>query len=95
MTDNEVLAVRPGTKFTEFVNGYENDWTVAEVRYSGRCVNERSGAFGHAYCGVQCAFGNNGSRMGFSIESDEYIRGSGYATHDKNGLRIRGVELVA
>jgi len=32
--------------------------------------------------------------VGTSIESDEYIGGSGYKVHDENGKRLTGWELV-
>lgn len=95
MTDEQILALKPGDVFEEVINGRWATYKVAEVQYSGRCVNERSKAFGHAYCGVSCFWRDekDPTRISFSVQSDDYIRGDGYPTHDGDGTRIRGCVL--
>lgn len=92
MTNAEVTSIQPGNVVKQYINGQVTRYEVKEIAYAGTCVNERSGAFGHAYAGLRCSLDDT-ALWCFSIESDEFIRGRGYPTHDKDGGRIRGYEL--
>jgi hypothetical protein len=93
VTDDQVLDVRPGDVLVHHVNGFRHRYKVAEVRRTGLCINERSGAFEHAYAIVSFYFyeESDTARLSTGVESDEYIRGQGDPTHDATG-RFRGWE---
>jgi hypothetical protein len=94
MTNNEVLNLTVGTKIRGYSNGRSTDYTITKVGATGRCTNEKSKCFGHAYASVD-ACTSYGGEYGFCLESDEYIRGEGYQTHGANGVRLTGWEIVA
>lgn len=95
MTDQEVRALKPGDVIRDYSWGEPGRfqiWTIRQIIYGGDCINTRSGAFGHAYAGLACPFGAH-AEVHFSVESDEYITGSGYETHAA-GIRRIGVEMA-
>lgn len=92
MTDEQVLEIAVGDTITHYCNGLEIEMEVLEVRKTGTCIYERSGAFGHAYALLELRYMNSDLVVVTSIHSDEYTCGQGYATH-AGDKRIRGWEL--
>lgn len=92
-TDAMVKGLKIGDRIREFCNGRSVERTIVEVKVVGECVNERSGAFGHAYALIECDFGSR-STVSFSVHSDAYSEGQGYPVADSAGNRIRGFEIV-
>lgn len=96
MTDAQIRNLQVGQQVTRTFNGCTSrPQSIDEIRATGTCVNERSGAFGHLWAMVytKSPTGNGGTT--WSMESDEYCQGAGWKTHDADGQRIRGEELVA
>ena len=93
MTNAQINGLKPGDRFSQTFNGVTSEYEVRRVKHIGTCVNERSGAFGHAFASLE-AVTSYGSVYGMSIDSDEYSNGSGYPSHDRDGNRIRGYELI-
>jgi hypothetical protein len=94
MTNNEVLNLTAGTKIRGYSNSRSTDYTITEVWKTARCTNEQSRCFGHA-CAQVSAKPPYGGLCELSIESDEYITGDGYLTHNAHGRRLTGWEIVA
>ena len=95
MTDIQVQYLSTGALVREWVNERQVLRRIEDIRASGTCTEERSGAFGHQWVMVVSPIGDAGSKLVWSIDSDEYLNGQGYPTHDSGGARIRGCELVA
>ncbi len=101
MTDYGILNLKSGDVIAHHCNGEVYTDKIDVVKATGTCVNERSGAFGHAWALVSCFFPRDDetstSRMTFSLHSDEYGNGEGYPTHkvvDGTLRRISGYEIV-
>lgn len=93
MTDAEVLRLKAGDTIAVTMNGTTHRKVVEEVRWNGTCDNPQSGAHGHAYAGYTYRLSDR-CVIETSLHSDEYTRGQGYQTHDANGQRLFGWELV-
>jgi len=98
MTDVEVLNLAEGTWVWEALPGDQSrrrmPLLVTKVKHRGVCTNRESASFGHAFVLVESEASDGRSSLGFTIESDDYIAGGGYPTHDAAGNRIRGWEVV-
>jgi len=95
MTNQQVANLKVGDQVTRTFNGRTSSpQSIDEVKAVGTCSNERSGAFGCHFAQVYTASPTGNGGTTWSIESDEYIQGAGYKTHDAQGQRIRGEELV-
>ena len=95
MTNAQIKSLAVGQTVTRTYNGRTSKpQSIDEIKMVGTCVNDRSGAFGHYFAQVytRTATGNGGCT--WAMESDEYIQGAGYPTHDADGKRICGEELV-
>ena len=98
MTDADVLNLQPGSVVSYPVNGRVWVRRIDRVTHIGTCINERSGAYGHAYAMVETDSPTGNGTWSWSLHSDEYQNaygpGTGYPSHDANGNRLRGFELV-
>lgn len=94
MTNEQTLALKPGDYLDEVCNGRTICKEVLAVRTTGRCINERSGAFGHAYACLTVKHCGSDLIVEHSVHSDEYSRGEGYPTHNDTFARITGWELT-
>ena len=93
MTNDQVLNLQSGDYISQTTNGRIVNYEVLEVRKTGRCVNERSGAYNHAYACVTLQYQGSKLVVDTSLSSDEYISGEGYKTHE--GIqRVTGWEVI-
>ena len=93
MTDNDIRNLKSGDRIRVTCNGRRHEVEITEVRKVIRCVNENSGAFNHYGATLSWKY-PSGLEVDTSIQSDEYTRGEGYLTHDDNGKRVTGYELL-
>ncbi len=94
MTNSECHSINPGDTVERWERGQAySRYTVKTVAHVGICDNKRSKSDGHAFAYVRCEFGPT-SEIGFSVESDDYVNGQGYPTHDRNGKRLGGYVLI-
>ncbi len=94
MTNDQILSIKVGDYIDHHCNGRVINLEVKAVRATGRCVSERSGAFGHAYACLTLNYTGSNLTVDTAIESDDYGKGEGYPSHDAEGDRVRGWELV-
>ena len=94
MNNAQTLNLQPGDYLDEVCNGRIIAKEVLAVRKTGTCINERSGAFGHAYACLTVGYHDSDLVVEQSVHSDEYSQGENYPTHDAEGNRIRGWQLV-
>lgn len=93
-TNQDLRDLRPGDTVRFFLNGRTTDRVLTYVGRPIVCSNERSGAFGHVARLVEWASGTGNGWVSTSVDSDDYLNGLGYPTHDYAGLRTRGVEVI-
>ena len=94
MTNDQILALRVGDYIDHHTNGRVINLEVMAIRATGRCVNEQSGAYGHAYACLTLNYTGSSLTINTAIESDEYGNGEGYPSHNAEGDRLRGWQLV-
>ena len=90
MTNEQIKNLVAGDYIAAMCNGRRTDYEVLEVRTTGECVNENSGAFGHAYACITLQYQGSELVVETSITSDDYIRGEGYLTHNVDENRTSG-----
>lgn len=93
MTNDQIMKLTAGTFIRQTSNGRGVDFEVLEVRRVLRCVNDRSGAYGHAAACVTMRYQGTDLVVDTSIHSDDYTRGEGYRTH-ANGERVSGWDII-
>lgn len=93
MNNSQITNLRPGDVFDEVMNGKTTRRRVCAVGVPVMCSNEGSGAYGGWAIQVEEPSGTGNGWVEWMIESDEYLSGSGYVTH-QDGVRIRGCEFV-
>jgi hypothetical protein len=91
MTNDQIESLKPGDIVAVIVNTNVKNFTLTDVLYVTECTSRRSGAYGHLAASVETESATGWA--GLTLESDEYINGSGHTTH-QDGIRIRGSELV-
>jgi len=85
MTNEQVLNLKADNVIRHMVCGKWLNHTISEVRN----VETREG---HSLASVSCVVGDVTCK--YSLESDEFIHAEGSTTHDENGKRIAGAELI-